>query len=115
MVTDFIVSDEDEQCCELTVLKLVPLQLPFGLDLLKSACIYCFIRMRGLKNLNTWKPSEVEFQKIIPTLTIPCEILFLWETFNLEAFSLMWEPRLTFSEILLQEKQKCSVQEAKFT
>lgn len=67
-----------------------------------------------MKNLNAWKPSEVELQKIIPSLTIPREILFLWETFNLEAFSLMWEPRLTFSEIL-QEKQKCSAQEAEFT
>lgn len=69
----------------------------------------------GVKNLNAQKPSEVEFQKIIPSLTIPRKILFLWETFNLEAFSLMWEPRLTFSEILLQEKQKCTVQEAEFT
>lgn len=41
-----------------------------------------------MKNLNTWKSSEVEFQKMIPSLTIPREILFLWETFNLEAFSL---------------------------
>lgn len=68
-----------------------------------------------MKNLNTWKPSEVEFEKIIPSLTIPRKILFLWETFNLEAFSLMWEPGLTFSEILPQEKQKCTVQEAEFT
>ena len=52
---------------------------------------------------------------MIPSLAIPCEILFLWETFNLEAFSLMWEPRLTFSEIPPQEKQKCSVPEAEFT
>lgn len=69
----------------------------------------------GVKNLHTWKPSEVEFQKMVPSLTVPRETLFLWETFNLEAFSLMWEPRLTFSEIPLQEKQKCSVPEAEFT
>lgn len=117
VVTDFIVSDEDEWCCELIASQLVPLQLLLGLDLLKLVCVYCFIQMGVVvvnENLNTWKPSEVVFQ-MIPSLAIPCEILFLWETFNLEAFSLMWEPRLTFSEIPPQEKQKCSVPEAEFT
>lgn len=50
-----------------------------------------------------------------PGLTAPCEVLFLWETGRLEAFSLTWEARLTFSEIPPQEKQKCSVPEAEFT
>lgn len=82
-----------------------------GLGLLKSGCVYCFIQM-GV--LNTRTPGEAVFQ-IIPSLPVPREILFLWETFNLEAFSLMWEPRLTFSEIPPQEKQKCSAPEARFT
>lgn len=47
MVTDFIVSDEDEQCYELTVLKCIPRQLLSGLNLLKSVCVYCFIHMGG--------------------------------------------------------------------
>ena len=86
------------------------------MDLLKSVCVYCFIQMGGCaEKREHMETNEVESQKIIPSLTIPREILFLWETFNLEALILMWEPRLTFSEILLQEKQKCSVQEAEFT
>ena len=47
VVTDFTVSDEDEQCYELTVLKCIPWQLLSGLDLLKSVCVYCFIHMEG--------------------------------------------------------------------
>lgn len=47
VVTDFTVSDEDEQCYELTVFKCIPWQLLSGLDLLKSVCVYCFIHMEG--------------------------------------------------------------------
>lgn len=83
-------------------------------------CVYCFTQNEGGGGGGGEKPehmetSEVEFQKMVPSLTVPRETLFLWETFNLEAFSLMWEPRLTFSEIPPQEKQKCSAPEAEFT
>ena len=47
VVTDFTVSDEDEQCYELTVLKCISWQLLSGLDLLKSVCVNCFIHMGG--------------------------------------------------------------------
>lgn len=62
-------------------------------------------------------PREVASEEAArpPGLTAPCEVLFLWETGRLEAFSLTWEARLTFSEIPPQEKQKCSVPEAEFT
>lgn len=72
---------------------------------------------RGKSRTHRAPPREVASEEAArpPGLTAPCEVLFLWETGRLEAFSLTREARLTFSEIPPQEKQKCSVPEAEFT
>lgn len=83
------------------------------------ACSLLYADGGGRRKSRTHRapPREVASEEAArpPGLTAPCEVLFLWETGRLEAFSLTWEARLTFSEIPPQEKQKCSVPEAEFT
>lgn len=65
MVTDFIVSDEDESKRLTNSSSVYHVAASFWFGLLKSVCVYCFIHGGEVENLNAWKPSEVEFQKII--------------------------------------------------